>query len=191
MKTMSPLETNLDVGITLRKKSGNDLLYYYPMNRDIDVALTVSDDPDVTTLQDKLVKIDEKIDGIFAEEPFITVPTQTDASLDATAAVQTALTKALLTGKNLFFPKGIYTISERLIIPKSIKVFGASREDTVIKFTGTAKETTPYNHQYYDESNAALLKGEQVILILQIVMVLQCIESLQKMIKQIMKVQNE
>ena len=59
MKTMSPLETNLDVGITLRKKSGNDLLYYYPMNRDIDVALTVSDDPDVTTLQDKLVEIDD------------------------------------------------------------------------------------------------------------------------------------
>ena len=101
--------------------------------------------------------ITKKIDGIFAEEPFITVPTQTDASLDATAAVQTALTKALLTGKNLFFPKGIYTISERLIIPKSIKVFGASREDTVIKFTGTAKETTPYNPQYYDESNAAIL----------------------------------
>ena len=56
---MSPFETNLDVGITLRKKSGNDLLYYYPMNRDIDVALTVSDDPDVTTLQDKLVEIDD------------------------------------------------------------------------------------------------------------------------------------
>ena len=101
--------------------------------------------------------ITQKIDGIFAEEPFITVPTQTDASLDATAVVQTALTKALLTGKNLFFPKGIYTISERLVIPKSIKVFGASREDTVIKFTGTAKETTPYNPQYYDESNAAIL----------------------------------
>ena len=59
MKTMSPLETNLDVGITLRKKSGNDLLYCYPMNRDIDVALTVSDDPGVTTLQDKLVEIDD------------------------------------------------------------------------------------------------------------------------------------
>ena len=88
--------------------------------------------------------ITQKTDGIFAEEPFITVPIQTDASLDATAAVQTALTKALLTGKNLFFPKGIYTISERLVIPKSIKVFGASREDTVIKFIGTAKETTSY-----------------------------------------------
>ena len=115
----------------------------------LDLKTQISNDPSNI--------ITKKIDGIFAEEPFITVPTQTDASLDATAAVQTALTKALLTGKNLFFPKGIYTISERLIIPKSIKVFGASREDTVIKFTGTAKETTPYNPQYYDESNAAIL----------------------------------
>ena len=115
----------------------------------LDLKTQISNDPSNI--------ITKKIDGIFAEEPFITVPTQTDDSLDATAEVQTALTKALLTGKNLFFPKGIYTISERLIIPKSIKIFGASREDTVIKFTGTAKETTPYNPQYYDESNAAIL----------------------------------
>ncbi len=57
---MSPLETKLDVGVTLRRKTADgDILYCYPMTRDVDVALTVTDDESVLTLYDKLSQIDD------------------------------------------------------------------------------------------------------------------------------------
>ena len=57
---MSPFETKFDVGVTFRRKNDDgDILYCYPMTRDVDVALTVTDDESVLTLFDKLSQIDD------------------------------------------------------------------------------------------------------------------------------------
>ena len=59
---MSPLETSLDVGVTLRSKldSSGNVYSIYPVTRDIDVALTTLGEDNALTLDDKLKVYDEK-----------------------------------------------------------------------------------------------------------------------------------
>ena len=59
---MSPLETSLDVGVTLRSKldSSGNVYSIYPVTRDIDVALTTLTNDNALTLDDKLKVYDEK-----------------------------------------------------------------------------------------------------------------------------------
>lgn len=80
-----------------------------------------------------------------------------NGSTDDTVALQNAINTAANGGYTLYLDAGTYKVTDRLNITKQLHIIGAGNESTILDFTAaTVHETTPYDDQYWDESNAAI-----------------------------------
>lgn len=80
-----------------------------------------------------------------------------DGVTDDTLAFQSAINQAQTQGKILYIDVGTYLITDRLIITAPITILGANQKNSKIYYQGSYHQETPYDEDYWDESNAAII----------------------------------
>lgn len=115
---------------------------------------------EVTNLRQELDNRVTKQDLALNKEAFLSLRDYGavgDGVADDTAAVQNALAAAIESGRILFLDRGVYRITDRIIIDSQVMIIGASDTESVIYFNGgEPAEETPYDPVNFEESHAAL-----------------------------------
>ncbi len=80
-----------------------------------------------------------------------------DGITDDTAAFQAAINGAASQRRMLFLNEGTYLITDRLIIEEPLTITGGNHDECIVMFQGSYHPETPYDPEYYEESNACFI----------------------------------